>query len=121
MAESELGPSPLAEALARVGDRWTLLVVEALLPGPQRFNELLSLIPGIAANILSTRLKQLERDGLVARFYFGEVPPRVEYEITPLGASLAPVFASLVTWSGANLDQVRVARAAYDKAGKPLP
>ena len=65
MAESELELSPLAEALARVGDRWTLLVVEALLPGPRRFNELLSLIPGIAANILSERLKRLERDGLL--------------------------------------------------------
>ena len=54
MAESELACPPLAEALARVGDRWTLLVVEVLLPGPQRFNELLSLIPGIAANICPT-------------------------------------------------------------------
>src|SRR6266567_1954132 len=65
MAEPEHGSSPLAEALARVGDRWTLLVVEALLPGPRRFNDLLSQIPGIAANILSDRLKRLERDGLL--------------------------------------------------------
>src|ERR1700759_979099 len=76
MAESELEPSPLAEALARVGDRWTLLVVEALLPGPRRFNELLSQIPGIAANILSERLKRLERDGLlIARPYSQRPPP----------------------------------------------
>ena len=76
MAESELEPSPLAEALARVGDRWTLLVVEALLPGPRRFNDLLSLIPGIAANILSERLKRLERDGLlIARPYSQRPPP----------------------------------------------
>ena len=60
MAEQENGSSPLAEALARVGDRWTLLVVEALLGGPQRFNDLLGQIPGIAANILSERLKRLE-------------------------------------------------------------
>jgi len=63
MAEPEDGSSPLAEALARVGDRWTLLVVEALLGGPQRFNDLLGQIPGIAANILSERLKRLEREG----------------------------------------------------------
>ena len=65
MAEPEHGSSPLAEALARVGDRLTLLVVEALLPGPRRFNDLLSQIPGIAANILSDRLKRLERDRLL--------------------------------------------------------
>jgi len=70
MAEPEQGSSPLAEALATVGDRWTLLVVEALLPGPRRFSELLSQLPGIAANILSDRLKRLEREGLlVARPY----------------------------------------------------
>ena len=60
MAEQENGSSPLAEALARVGDRWTLLVVEALLGGPQRFNDLLGQIPGIAPNILSERLNRLE-------------------------------------------------------------
>ena len=75
MAESELEPSPLAEALARVGDRWTLLVVEALLPGPRRFNDLLSQIPGIAANILSERLKRLERDGLLIARPYSERPP----------------------------------------------
>src|SRR5215475_707033 len=72
MAEPEDGSSPLAEALARVGDRWTLLVVEALLPGPRRFNDLLGQIPGIAPNILSERLKRLEREALlVARPYSG--------------------------------------------------
>ncbi len=60
MAEREHASSPLAEALTRVGDRWTLLLVEALLTGPRRFNDLLGQIPGIAANILSERLKRLE-------------------------------------------------------------
>ena len=76
MAESELDSSPLAEALARVGDRWTLLVVEALLPGPRRFNDLLGLIPGIAANILSERLKRLEREALLVARPYSERPPR---------------------------------------------
>ena len=75
MAESEHGSSPLAEALTRVGDRWTLLVVEALLPGPRRFNDLLSQIPGIAANILSDRLKRLERDGLLIARPYSQRPP----------------------------------------------
>jgi hypothetical protein len=66
MAQRETASSPLAEALAKVGDRWTLLVVEALLAGPQRFNDLLDQLPGIAANILSERLKRLEREGLPA-------------------------------------------------------
>jgi DNA-binding HxlR family transcriptional regulator len=77
MAQSEIPSSPLAEALARVGDRWTLLVVEALLSGPRRFNDLLDQLPGIAANILSDRLKRLEREGLlVARPYSERPTPR---------------------------------------------
>ena len=75
MAEQENGSSPLAEALARVGDRWTLLVVEALLGGPQRFNDLLGQIPGIAANIFSERLKRLEREGLLIAPPYSERPP----------------------------------------------
>ena len=65
MAELEIPATPLAEALARVGDRWTLLVVEALLAGPLRFNDLAEQIPGIAASMLSERLKRLERDALI--------------------------------------------------------
>ena len=98
MAESELGPSPLAEALARVGDRWTLLVVEALLPGPQRFNELLGLIPGIAANILSERLKRLERDGLLIARPYSQRPPRAAYQLTAEGAELAGALRLLAQW-----------------------
>jgi DNA-binding HxlR family transcriptional regulator len=98
MAESELERSPLAEALARVGDRWTLLVVEALLPGPQRFNELLSLIPGIAANILSERLKRLERDGLLIARPYSQRPPRAAYQLTAEGAELAGALRLLTHW-----------------------
>src|SRR6201987_2285888 len=98
MAESELEPSPLAEALARVGDRWTLLVVEALLPGPRRFNDLLSQIPGIAANILSERLKRLERDGLLIARPYSERPPRAAYQLTAEGAELAGALRLLAHW-----------------------
>ncbi len=113
---------PIAPVIDIVFSRWTTPILWQLhAHGRQRFNDLKELAGGITAKVLTQRLRQLERDGLVARFYFGEVPPRVEYEITPLGESLAPVFASLVTWSSAYLDQVRVARTAYDKAGKPLP
>ena len=75
-AVHERAPSPLADALVQVGDRWTLLVVQALLPGPRRFNDLLGEIPGIAANILSQRLKRLERDALLVTRPYTERPPR---------------------------------------------
>ena len=74
--------SPLAEALAAVGDRWTLLVVEALLDGPLRFNELQERIEGIAPNILTQRLRRLEQEGLVVAQPYSERPPRYVYELT---------------------------------------
>jgi DNA-binding HxlR family transcriptional regulator len=77
MAQRDTVSSPLAEALARVGDRWTLLVVQALLTGPQRFNDLLDQLPGIAANILSERLKRLEREGLLVARPYSERPPLI--------------------------------------------
>ena len=89
MAQSETASSPLAEALARVGDRWTLLVVEALLTGPRRFNELLDQIPGIAANILSERLKRLEREALLVARPYSKRPPRAAYQLTAEGQELA--------------------------------
>src|ERR1700683_120699 len=105
MAESGLDPSPLAEALARVGDRWTLLVVEALLPGPHRFNELLSLIPGIAANILSERLKRLERDGLLVARPYSQRPPRATYQLTAEGTELAGALRLLAQWGSRHTSQ----------------
>ena len=104
MAESELELSPLADALARVGDRWTLLVVEALLPGPQRFNELLGLVPGIAANILSERLKRLERDGLLVARPYSERPPRSAYQLTAEVAELAGALRLLAHWGTRHAD-----------------
>jgi DNA-binding HxlR family transcriptional regulator len=79
MAERENGSSPLAEALARVGDRWTLPVIETLLGGPQRFNDLIGQLLRIAADILSERLKRLEREGLLIARPYSERPPRAAY------------------------------------------
>ena len=104
MAEQENGSSPLAEALARVGDRWTLLVVEALLGGPQRFNDLLGQIPGIAANILSERLKRLERDGLLIARPYSERPPRAAYQLTAEGTELAGALRLLAHWGARYAD-----------------
>ena len=90
--------SPLAAALVRVGDRWTLLVVQALLAGPRRFNELLEEIPGIAPNILSERLKRLERDALLVSRPYIERPPRATYQLTAEGMELAGALRLLAHW-----------------------
>ena len=94
----ESAPSPLADALMRVGDRWTLLVVQALLAGPRRFNELLEDIPGIAANTLSQRLKRLEHEALVVSRPYSERPPRAAYELTAEGKELAGALRLLAQW-----------------------
>jgi len=105
MAESGAADSsPLAAALARVGDRWTLLVVQALLPGPLRFNELLGQIPGIAANILSERLKRLERDGLLVARPYSDRPPRAAYQLTAEGTELAGALRLLAHWGTRHAD-----------------
>src|ERR671933_814278 len=85
VTEREL--SPLEEAVARVGDRWTLLIVEALLDGPRRFNELGGLVAGIAPNILSARLRALEQDGLVVAEPYSDRPRRFVYELIGTGLS----------------------------------
>lgn len=90
--------SPLAAALERVGDRWSLLVVEALLAGPRRFSDLANDVPGIAPNILSERLKRLEAERVVRSSRYSERPPRYEYELTADGAELAGALHLLADW-----------------------
>ena len=118
MAEPEHGSSPLAEALARIGDRWTPLVVEALLPGPLRFNDLLSQIPGIAANILSDRLKRLERDGLLIARPYSQRPPRAAYQLTAEGAELAGALRLLAQWGTRHTDPADAPR--HPACGTPV-
>jgi DNA-binding HxlR family transcriptional regulator len=90
--------SPLADALARVGDRWTLLVVAALLDGPRRFNELQDELEGIAPNVLSARLKGLTEQALVVAQPYSERPPRFVYELTESGRELAGALRLLADW-----------------------
>lgn len=90
--------SPLAEAVERVGDRWTLLLVDALLHGPRRFNDLLAELPGIAPNILSQRLKHLEREAVVVASAYSQRPPRYVYELTASGRDLAGALSLLAQW-----------------------
>src|ERR671922_1935529 len=90
--------TPLADALARVGDRWTLLVVAALLDGPLRFNELQEQLEGIAPNVLSARLKALAEQALVVAQPYSERPPRFAYELSDSGRELAGALRLLADW-----------------------
>jgi DNA-binding HxlR family transcriptional regulator len=118
MAGPEIAPTPLAEALAQVGDRWTLLVVEALLAGPRRFNDLLEQIPGIAANILSERLKRLEREALLVARPYSERPPRVAYQLTAEGRDLAGALRLLAHWGARHADPAQAPR--HPACGTPI-
>jgi len=91
-------PSPLAAALERVGDRWSLLLVEALLPGPRRFNELSAAVAGIAPNILTDRLRRLEGERVISSRPYSERPLRVVYELTAEGQELAGALRLLADW-----------------------
>ncbi|GAA3464132.1 winged helix-turn-helix transcriptional regulator [Saccharothrix longispora] len=106
---------PIAPVVDIVFSRWTTPVLWALHEyGRQRFVQLHRRIPAVTPKVLTQRLRQLERDGLVVRTYHPEVPPRVEYEISDLGRSLAPLFAHLAEWASAHLDEVQRARDSYD-------
>jgi len=102
--------------LDRLADKWSLLVVELLGQGTRRFSELRREIDGISQRMLTLTLRALERDGLVRRTVYPVVPPRVDYELTPLGASLLDAVQSLVTWTREHREDIAAARAAYDVA-----
>ncbi|TXH80432.1 MAG: transcriptional regulator [Rhizobium sp.] len=109
-------PMAVRELLTKIGDKWTIFVILSLdlLGGRARFSELERSVPGISQRMLSATLRNLERDGLVVREVFPEVPPRVEYEITALGKSLLQPTQGLVDWAKANWEQVREAQSTYD-------
>lgn len=101
--------------LARVGDKWSVLVIMQLAGGPRRFNELKRTIGGISQRMLTLTLRGLERDGLVKRTVFPTIPPRVDYELTSLGQSLKTPVENLGRWALSNLPEIESARATFDK------
>lgn len=104
------------EMLVRIGDKWSVYVIHVLGDaGTLRFSELLRGVDGISQRMLTVTLRGLERDGLVTRVLHPEVPPRVEYSLTPLGSTLRDLVRKLVSWSGAHLREVDAARARYDQ------
>ncbi|HEY2436816.1 MAG TPA: helix-turn-helix domain-containing protein [Solirubrobacteraceae bacterium] len=108
----------LADALDRVGDRWTLLVIAALLDGPKRFGELQEELPGIAPNVLTQRLRSLEAHALVVARPYLDRPPRFEYELTTAGHELAGVLRLLASWGARGSDQESEIR--HSVCGTPL-
>jgi DNA-binding HxlR family transcriptional regulator len=123
MAPGQADPGqacPIAPVVDIVFSRWTTPILWTLNEyGRLRFGELERRLTTITPKVLTQRLRQLERDGLVLRTYHPEIPPRVEYEISELGRSLAPLFATLATWSAANLGKVEKARLDYDTTDSP--
>ena len=106
---------PTRLVLDRVGDKWTGLVILVLLDGPQRFSQLRGRIGGVAPKVLTETLRRLERDGILTRTAFAEIPPRVEYELTPLGRSLEHPIRSIAAWAEQNMARITRARNAYDR------
>ncbi|MFF2555987.1 winged helix-turn-helix transcriptional regulator [Nocardia sp. NPDC058058] len=102
------------QILDRVADKWSLLVIAYLEERTLRFSELKYKIDGVSQRMLSRTLRQLERDGLVDRTVYPTVPPRVDYALTPLGASLHTTIKSLVIWTEAHQNEIAAARTAYD-------
>ena len=104
----------IRDILARIGDKWSLLVIATLHEGRLRFGELLGHIPGISQRLLTLTVRQLERDGIVTRTVYPEVPPRVEYELTDLGETLFVPARAIADWAVTHHDEIERARAEYD-------
>lgn len=106
----------IREVLDRIGDKWTVLVIGTLKDGALRYSELQAVVPGVSQRMLTLTLQQLTRDGLITRKAHAEVPPRVEYSLTPLGASLMEAVLALSMWAGTNYELIAANRDAADAA-----
>jgi len=104
------------EILARIGDKWTVLLIMLLGDGPKRFNQMRRLIGGISQRMLTLTLRRLERDGLVRRHVFPTTPPRVDYELTELGQSLRGPISAFGEWAYTHRSRIEAARERFDRA-----
>lgn len=117
----EHDPDVFRSVLDRIGDKWSLMLIGMLEDGPMRFTELLKSTPGISRRMLTITLRGLERDGLITRTIYPQVPPRVEYEVTELGRALVEPVLQLATWAAAHQDQILANRAVYDRQAEEAP
>jgi DNA-binding HxlR family transcriptional regulator len=111
----------VSEVLARVGDKWTILVVGELGLGPRRFNEIRRALGSISQRMLTLTLRGLERDGLVTRTVFPTIPPKVEYELTMLGRSLLVPVSGIGSWARQNRAAIQEARQRFDATANNAP
>lgn len=109
---------PMADVLGRMGSKWTIHVVIALLHGPMRFGDLRRQVTGISQKMLTQTLRELEEDGLVTRTVTPVIPPRVDYELTPMGMELQGPLSAMGEWATRNRERVASARRAYGDRGR---
>lgn len=107
LTKAELPDCSVATAVQLIGNKWKLLILRNLLVRPWRFNEMLRLIPGISQKVLTDNLRALERDDLITRTVYPEVPPRVEYALSELGETMRPIIDALETWGRGYQEIVR--------------
>jgi DNA-binding HxlR family transcriptional regulator len=103
MAECVDVSCPVAQAVAVLDGKWTMLIIRDLLGGVRRFSDLRATLPGISPKTLTDRLRELEADGVLTRTVYAEIPPRVEYQLTPAGERLRPVIDALAAWGAERL------------------
>jgi DNA-binding HxlR family transcriptional regulator len=109
-----LATCPSRTSLAKIANKWTAMIVIALSDGPARFGAIRDAVAGISGKVLAATLRDLERDGIVTRTAYDEMPPRVEYELTPLGETLREPLTALGLWAERHIEEVLEARDAFD-------
>jgi len=113
-AQVEAEACPVQEVLERVAGKWSILIIVAASAGPIRFTELERAIPSVSRRMLTLTLRNLERDGLVTRTVYPTVPPKVEYELTPMARELRAALLTLTDWAEHHRTSIIAARAEYD-------
>ena len=107
LTKDELPECPVATTVQLIGSKWKLLIIRNLMMRPWRFNELLKSLPGLSQKVLTDSLRSMEKDGIITRTVYPEVPPRVEYALSELGESMRPIMKSLEVWGKNYQDMVR--------------
>lgn len=117
--DAYLAQCPSRQLLDRIADKWVALVLKSLADGPKRYSEVSRQLAGVSQKMLTQTLRSLERDGMLTRTVTASVPVRVDYELTPLGESLAGILGQLKTWAERHMPEVEQARARYDAVADP--
>ncbi len=112
--DAYLADCPARKLLDRISDKWVSLILNALAVAPQRYSDLNRTLAGVSQKMLTQTLRTLQRDGLVSRTVTPSVPARVDYALTPLGATLLPIMEAIKTWAETHIEEVTQAQAAYD-------